>query len=545
MPRAATGTVVYAPPKKGEAQGHYRVRITLPDGKRPWIDRKPGPKSPRAEKLAREYAIEASETSRSAGMIGADFLMRAKPLSTKAPAETMTVAGWFDAYFRWKEARPTGGESVGDARGRFKNWVAPILGAIPMVDVTRDDIEALVSKLDEAVSEKRIAGKTALNIFSDVRAGFGVATSGKEKTLRVLRENPARDVAPPDQTPDRAKTFLRPDEVMALLSCGRVPLDRRQIYAVAMYTAMRQGELRAVRVRDVDLDVMQITVARTIKNGREKQKTKTGRLRVVQIEPNLVPLLRILMSGKNENDRLLLVRAHNRCAISLRADLTIAGCTRDAIHTDDEMRQHLTFHNLRDTCLTHMAVRRDPPQDVQWRAGHTTPAMTEKYIANARYQAGANFGTPLGPLPKCILVPDVASTRDDDGGDGESGGDDDESHHDPVDDERGPIANDVDGRAESSQTPSVDRPESSAAIVSSSTVDNDHAVTNRSSTSRPDKKRMIAANSGNPRDFRFPAPPPRSPCFSGGSSPNESFGCDLVPNVTGLRDRPRPVELHA
>jgi len=65
----------------------------------------------------------------------------------------------------------------------------------------------------------------------------------------------------------------------------------------------------------------------------------------------------------------------------------------------------MKFHNLRDTCLTHMAVRRDPPQDIQWRAGHTTPAMTEAYIANARYQAGTNFGTPLPPLPEAVLVP--------------------------------------------------------------------------------------------------------------------------------------------
>ena len=28
-----------------------------------------------------------------------------------------------------------------------------------------------------------------------------------------------------------------------------------------------------------------------------------------------------------------------------------------------------------------MAVRRDAPQDVQWRAGHTTSDMTAKYIA--------------------------------------------------------------------------------------------------------------------------------------------------------------------
>lgn len=35
MARKATGTVVYLPPKAGEPQGHYKVRITLEDGARP------------------------------------------------------------------------------------------------------------------------------------------------------------------------------------------------------------------------------------------------------------------------------------------------------------------------------------------------------------------------------------------------------------------------------------------------------------------------------------------------------------------------------
>ena len=65
------------------------------------------------------------------------------------------------------------------------------------------------------------------------------------------------------------------------------------------------------------------------------------------------------------------------------------------------MRARMKFHNLRDTCLTHMAVRRGPPQDIQWRAGHTTSAMTEACITNARYQAGASFGTPL---PSSVLA---------------------------------------------------------------------------------------------------------------------------------------------
>lgn len=89
----------------------------------------------------------------------------------------------------------------------------------------------------------------------------------------------------------------------------------------------------------------------------------------------------------------------------LREDLIAAGCKREALHVPqgDAMRARMKFHNLRDTCHTHMAVRRDPPQDVQWRAGHTTSAMTERYITNARYEAGASFGEPLPRLPESVL----------------------------------------------------------------------------------------------------------------------------------------------
>jgi integrase len=118
----------------------------------------------------------------------------------------------------------------------------------------------------------------------------------------------------------------------------------------------------------------------------------------------LVPLLRVLVEGKGRDAMLLHVWKRTDCARFLRADLERAGCSREALHKSTETHAHLTFHNLRDTCLTDMAVRRDPPQDIQWRAGHTTAAMTEKYIENARYEAGANFGEPLPPLPACLLT---------------------------------------------------------------------------------------------------------------------------------------------
>jgi hypothetical protein len=157
----------------------------------------------------------------------------------------------------------------------------------------------------------------------------------------------------------------------------------------------------------VDLDAMQITVARQAKGKVEKARTKSGRARVVAIEPNLAPLLRALVVDKQPDEKILRMPAgSNHPAEQLRKDLLRAGCTREALHVDrdDPMRAPMRFHNLRDTCLTHMAVRRDPPQDVQWRAGHTTAAMTERYIANARYEAGPNSGEPLAPLPAELIA---------------------------------------------------------------------------------------------------------------------------------------------
>lgn len=390
----------------------YRIKIALPGG---------GPGGILVEtefcataRCAAEYiAAVHEELTRSGIASPALKAARGRSEGTREGAAKMTVADWYDGpdgYYTWRASRARGAEDVNGSRGIFRKWIAPRFADFVMRDVTRETLEQFAEWLDEQVAEGVIAAKSAGNIWGEITVGFAFATRGKNKhgknlSLRVLDVNPAETAAGPDGGTDKQKPFLRPDEVVRLLSCELVPLERRQVYAVAIYTAMRQGELRALRVRDVDFEAMQITVTRQLKNGREKARTKTGRARIVQIEPNLVPLLRMLVEGKGGDERVLSVRAHNRCASHLREDLLVAKCTRDALHVpkSDPLRVHIKFHNLRDTCLTHMSVRRDPPQDVQWRAGHTTSTMTEAYIVNARYEAGANFGVPLGPLPQAMI----------------------------------------------------------------------------------------------------------------------------------------------
>ena len=79
-----------------------------------------------------------------------------------------------------------------------------------------------------------------------------------------------------------------------------------------------------------------------------------------------LPLLRVLVARGGKT----LVDVHNEDhAGLLREDLLTVGVTREALFADDDLRMPLTFHGLRDTCLSHMAVRRAPAASVAARAG--------------------------------------------------------------------------------------------------------------------------------------------------------------------------------
>lgn len=89
-----------------------------------------------------------------------------------------------------------------------------------------------------------LSSKSASHVWSEVTSGFKEAVSSKIDDLRILSVNPALGVQPPIRTKPREQEALFPSEVTQLLSCEAIPLKRRQLYAVAIYTAMRQRQVR-------------------------------------------------------------------------------------------------------------------------------------------------------------------------------------------------------------------------------------------------------------------------------------------------------------
>jgi hypothetical protein len=73
--------------------------------------------------------------------------------------------------------------------------------------------------------------------------------------------------------------------------------------------------------------------------------------------------------------------------------------------------KQLTWHDLRATGATWMAVRGDDPLKIKQRCGHTTFSTTELYIREAE-AVREGFGEVFPALPACLFSNSPESPRD-------------------------------------------------------------------------------------------------------------------------------------
>jgi integrase len=94
--------------------------------------------------------------------------------------------------------------------------------------------------------------------------------------------------------PRRAYATLRAEKVPELLP--HVPEDWRGVFAAALYTGMRKGELFGLRKVDVDLPGRSILVGRSY----DRDTTKGGHADALPIAAPLVPFLEAAMRSPGE-----------------------------------------------------------------------------------------------------------------------------------------------------------------------------------------------------------------------------------------------------
>lgn len=150
------------------------------------------------------------------------------------------------------------------------------------------------------------------------------------------------------------------------------------LYASAIYTGMRQGELAGLKWSDIDLERRIITVQRSFTGP-----TKSGSPRYVPVLTALLPLLklwRLQVFGDLVFQNAAANMLHSNCNLfttDFKGCLLVAGFP-DKIKAD-KTRSYMVFHDLRHTFASQWVMAGGDIFKLQKIMGHESVQMTMRY----------------------------------------------------------------------------------------------------------------------------------------------------------------------
>ena len=256
----------------------------------------------------------------------------------------------------WLDHRASRKRSGKNDSSIINRHLRPFFGGMQLGDID-------VRSVDRFRAQKgHLSPKTVHNLLTLLISMLGLAVD-----LEWLA------VKPPIKKPHLVETdytWLRTTEAIRglLTAAQQEEPGAMELYATAVYTGMRAGEMLGLRWEDVDLDRRLITVKRSY-----DRPTKTGAIRHVPILNPLLPILRSwrLRSG---SDWLFANRAGNMrqpadriLQEKLKSSLERAGLER------------VRFHDLRHTFASHWVMNGGDLFKLQRILGHKSAAMTQRY----------------------------------------------------------------------------------------------------------------------------------------------------------------------
>ena len=239
----------------------------------------------------------------------------------------------------------------------------PLWGDRLVDNISGDEIREVINVTleDKSKSHRK-------NMLKYIRAAFNHAVEKK-----YIQVNPTPSIS--IKIGDKLKSVLTLDQARILLEqAKKMDMEWYPIWAFALYTGMRNGELYALTWEKIDLQkrIIRVDSAWNIRDGFKD--TKSGDDRNVEIADDLIPIFNELKL-KNENPPFVLPRLEKwtkgEQAHELRMFLAGLGLPR------------IRFHDLRATWATILISRGVPPAKVMKGGGWRHIKTMDRYIREA------------------------------------------------------------------------------------------------------------------------------------------------------------------
>jgi integrase len=305
-----------------------------------------------------------------------ELMVRERP---PAAGSSVSFASTADLMLRDLEVLGRKPTTLDNYRSILRSHLLPRFGEVIVSHVKKGDIEAFMAALTDAGK----AARTRSGIFKLLSQVFTFA-----ERQGWCEQNPCHSVRRPRVRECSEIRYLSQPDLEALIAAVDVSEEPfgstdRAIFLTAAMTGMRQGELLALRWRDVDWDAGRIRVRRNYSRGHwSTPKSRSGE-RSTPLASRVADELRAhqLRSRFSGEDDLVFanplsgeVLPHGPLVQRFRKALKAAGVRK------------VRFHDLRHTFGTRMAASPDVPmRKVQEWMGHRDYRTTLLY---ADYEPG-------------------------------------------------------------------------------------------------------------------------------------------------------------
>jgi integrase len=235
-------------------------------------------------------------------------------------------------------------------------------------EITSSDIEHWRST---ALASGKLGRRTAIKALMIANQIFKYA-----RRAHGLRMNPLDDVERLRHRHDAsasASNFYGVEEVHALVRAATE--QDAALFLTAAFTGLRQGELLALRVRDVNFEAESINVVRSFDHRSGVGPTKGGRSRTVPMVAEVAKALAKLLSRPHFTDGDSLVFPNE---VGTHLDPSALRRRYKAAQKRAGLRP-LRFHDLRHT-FGSLSIQQVSPIDLQAYMGHSDGRTTSIYL---------------------------------------------------------------------------------------------------------------------------------------------------------------------
>jgi site-specific recombinase XerD len=270
-----------------------------------------------------------------------------------------TLSECADAYFAWAKVNR---KAMGEAEeSRWRNHLEPRFGKMRVRDITERDID----DLKEALFKRELAPKSIAHVLTTARTLVNHGISRKIYS----GVNPFTKIELPDYDNQRQR-FLTAEEIKALLAeLKRRKMDQvHDLALLSVYTGCRAGEAFGLRAGDVNFDAGFVSFTDT-KNGDVRHIPMSGPAREMLAER--------VKTAKGPAE--LLFKSTKNDQIAELSHAFGRACKKLFNEGVKDRRFKVTFHTLRHSFASHLALQGESLYTLADLLGHRTLQMVKRY----------------------------------------------------------------------------------------------------------------------------------------------------------------------